>query len=239
MMRSATAEPWAAARSRGGSGNALINLATPTFEVIMRIRAGLLTPSGDLRREIDGILTQMEQQGAARGTRSEALKAVKFALAAFIDETVLTADFPLRDAWEKYPLQLEYFGEHLAGVTFFNRLDEMLKNSDGDIDLVETYYLCLLLGYEGRYNRKYFAEQLQATIEKVADHLRRANRLHLVALSPHWKVTDQPALSATSWLPAWARLAGALSLGALVLLYGILKLFLGTELKTAISQLLR
>jgi type VI secretion system protein ImpK len=238
MMRSATADPPMGSGSHVEAGGDLIGVATPAFEIIMKIRAGLLTPSGDLRREIKAVLNQFEQRATALGCKAESVQAVKFALTAFIDETVLTADFPLRDAWEKHPLQLEYFGEHLAGVTFFNRLDEMLKNPDSDLDVVEAYYLCLLLGYEGKH-KKYFLEQLRAVIEKVAEYLRRANRLRLVALSPHWKVSDQPALRETPWLPLWARLAGGLALAVLVLFYGILKLFLGSDLKSAISHLLR
>ena len=42
----------------------------------------------------------------------------KFGLSAFVDETVLTNNFPLRNEWEKNPLQLEYFGEQLDGFLF-------------------------------------------------------------------------------------------------------------------------
>ena len=237
-MRSATVEKSPHLRSHAQSDNDLVSLATPVFEIIMQIKAGLMTPSTSTRREIDELLKQMEQRGEALGYKAEPVQAVKFALAAFVDETVLTADFPLRDAWAKYPLQLEYFREQLAGVTFFNRLDEMLKNPESDLDVVEAYYMCLLLGYEGKH-KKYFMDQLKAITESVAEYLRRANRLRAVALSPHWKVTDQPELRTITWLPRWAKVAGGISLGALILIYVILKFFLGIEIREAISQLLR
>jgi len=237
-MRSMTVEKSSHPRSRAQSDNDLVSLATPVFEIIMQIRAGLVTPSTNTRREIDGMLKQMEQRGEALGYKAESVQAVKFALAAFVDETVLTADFPLRDAWAKYPLQLEYFREQLAGVTFFNRLDEMLKNPESDPDVVEAYYMCLLLGYEGKH-KKYFMDQLKAIIENVAEYLRRTNRLRTVALSPHWKVADQPEMRTTTWLPRWAKIAGGISVGTLILIYVILKFFIGVEIGQTIDQLLR
>src|ERR1043165_1839342 len=107
-MRSAIVDKSFHLKSRAQSDNDLVSLATPVFEIIMQIRAGLITPSTNTRRDIDDLLKQMEQRGAALGYKAESVQAVKFALAAFVDETVLTADFPLRDAWAKYPLQLEY-----------------------------------------------------------------------------------------------------------------------------------
>lgn len=237
-MQSVMAERTFQPASRPRPNNDLTRLATPVLDIIMRIRAGLITPSGDMRREIDGLLKQMEQRGDALGRHPRTVEAIKFALTAFVDETVLTADFPLRDAWEKYPLQLEYFKEHLAGVTFFDRLDEMLKNPTADPDVVEVYYLCLLLGYEGKH-KKYYLEQLQKIIETVAAYLRSAGRLQTVPLSPHWRVVDQPVLSPNRWLPRWARLTLAGAFAGVILIYVMMKFFLGGELKAAIEQLLR
>jgi type VI secretion system protein ImpK len=165
---------------------------------------------------------------------------VKFVLAAFIDETVLTADFPLREEWEKYPLQLEYVGEQLAGLTFFERLDALMKSAegDGDNDVIEVGYLCLLLGYKGKYNI-YYEEQLKGVIENVADYLRRAGRLRSGALSPHWKVTDQPKPLSDRGLPRWAKIGGGVALALAVLIYTILSFVLITDLNAAKERLLR
>jgi type VI secretion system protein ImpK len=237
-MRSMTAEKSAFTRSGARSDNDLISLATPIFEIIMQIKAGLITPSNDLRREIDSLLKQMEQRGEAHGYKARSVEDVKFALTALTDETVLTADFALREDWVKYPLQLEYYGHQLAGVKFFDRLKEMLKNPDADADVIEAYYLCLLLGYEGKH-KKYYLQELKALTEDVADYLRSENRLRPVALSPHWKVTDQPLLAHEPWLPRWVKVAGGVSLAALILIYSVLKFFLGGELKDAVDKLLR
>lgn len=227
-------------KSRVRSDNDLVRLATPVLQEILQIRAGLAAPSINLRHLIDDLLKQLERGGEILGYRDRQLQTVKFALAAFMDETVLIADFPLREEWEKYPLQLEYVGEHLAGLTFFERLDALMKNSEGeaDTDVVEVCYICLLLGYKGKYNI-YYEEQLKSVIEQVADYLRRAGRLRSEALSPRWKVADQPEPVKEEALPRWIRIGGGAGVGLIVLVYMVLSLLLSGELYSAKEQLLR
>lgn len=227
-------------QSRAHPDNGMTGLATPVLQEIMRIRAGIASPSIELRRLIDVMLKQVEQRGEALGYRERQLQTIKFALAAFVDETVLIADFPLREEWEKYPLQLEYVGEHLAGLTFFERLEAMMKSheTEADIDVVEVCYLCLLLGYKGKYNI-YYEEQLKQVIENVANFLRRARRLQAGALSPHWKVSDQPEPVRDPGMPRWMKIGGSIAVGITLLIYLLSNSLIVSEIYRAKEQLLR
>lgn len=224
---------------RSRSSADLASLAAPVFELVLKIQAGIVTPSSDLRPAVARLLADMEQRGAALRYNPDQVRAAKFALAAFMDETVLADNkFPLREEWEKYPLQLEYFGEHLAGVKFFERLEELLKNAEANADVIEVYYICMLLGFKGKY-RKYLEDQLKVVIQNTADHLRRANRLYEGELSPHWKATDQPEPVSKTGLPLWVKISAGASLGIAVLIFMILKLLLRSDIKQAVEQLLR
>lgn len=236
-MQSAIAERSPAAPSRGGSDDDLVSLASPVIQVVTQIRAGLVTPSNELRPALDALLKQMEQRAQAARYKDADINSAKFALAAFIDETVLTAQFPLREQWEKHPLQLEYFGEHLAGVKFFDRLDALLKDPNTNADLVELCYLCLVLGYKGKY--MIFQDQLQAVIDNVADYLRRSGRLRAGSLSPHWKVQDQPPAPQDPGLPRWVKIGGGLAIGIVLLVYMILLFWIRSDLNAVREQLLR
>jgi type VI secretion system protein ImpK len=225
-------------RTAAQSGDDLAHIATPALELIMQVRAGLVQPSNDLRPTMDGLLKQLEQNAKALNYPDAPVQATKFALAAFADETVLTANFPFRDEWEKYPLQLEYFGEQLAGVKFYERLEELMKLPEENADVIEVYYLCLLVGYKGKY-KIYFEDQLRGVIEQVADSLRRVNRLRTGALSPHWRATDQPRLVTNYGIPIWAKMSGAAALGLLILLFLVFSFWLNSNLGSAIKELLR
>lgn len=226
--------------SRTRADNGLLRLATPVLQEIVQIRAALASPSLELRRLIDALLKQLEQRGESLGYRERHLQTIKFALAAFIDETVLIADFPLREEWEKYPLQLEYVGEHLAGLTFFERLEAMMKapDSESDIDVVEVCYVCLLLGYKGKYNI-YYEEQLKVVIANISEFLRRAGRLQAGALSPHWQVTDQPVPVKAPRMPLWMKVAGSTGISLVIVIYVLFNYLLIGELYRAKEQLLR
>jgi len=237
MQTVATAGP-TISTSRVRLDNELVHLASPVLEIIMQVKANRVVPSSDLRRQIDGLLKQLETRGEQAGYKERQIQAAKFSLAAFVDEMVLTAQFPLREQWEKHPLQLEYFGEHLAGVTFFNRLDDLMKDCANDGDVVELFYLCLLLGYKGKY-KIYYEQELKTVIEGVADHLRRANRLRGGVLSPHWRVADQPQPIEDTGIPEWVKTAGAIAIAAVVVIYMIFRVWLHSDAGSTLERLLR
>jgi type VI secretion system protein ImpK len=236
-MQEANAENPSVARSHR-PGSDLISLAAPTFELVLKLQAGIIKPSNDLRQLIQRLLEEMEQHGAKLRYSERQVKSIKFALAAFVDETLLSSDFPFREEWEKFPLQLQYFDEHLAGRKFFERLEDLLKHVAAEADVVEVYYLCLLLGYKGRY-KMYEEDKLSSVIQNTATHLRSVGRLHESELSHHWYATDQPEPRRDPGLPLWAKVGAAAGLALVLFFYLVLNLLLSNDLKTAREQLLR
>ncbi len=224
-------------RRRARSGSDFISLAAPVFELVLKLRSGALAPSPTLRATVHQMLQEMEQRGATLRHSERQINSVKFALAAFVDETVLTTNSPLSAEWEKFPLQLEYFGEHLAGVKFFERLDELLKQIQTEADVVEVYYLSMLLGFKGKY-KVYMEDQLLELIKNTAAQLKRVGRLQETELSPHWKVLDQPEPPRDPGLPLWAKIGAAAGLVVVALIYFVLLLLIKSEVRAATEQLL-
>lgn len=217
--------------SQQSSEKDLVSLATPVLDLVMRIRAGQIVPSTEMRQLVDGRLKDLDARGAQLGYKEAQLQNVKFALAAFVDETVLAGGFAVRNEWERYPLQLQYFQEQFAGVKFFDRLEAMLKNAEAEADVIEVYYLCLLLGLKGKYHI-YLEDQLPGVLQNVADHLQRVGRLKNSILSPHWKLTDQPSPpqeTKVPELPAWVKLVAAASLGLVALSYLLFQFLLTNQ----------
>jgi type VI secretion system protein ImpK len=214
----------------------LITFAGPIFDLILRLKAGIVAPSNELRPKVTSLLDDFEKRGQRYRFSDRILQVSKFALAAFVDETVLTNNFHLKEQWEKNPLQLEYFGEQLAGNKFFEKLDSMVKQIDVTADAVEVYYVCMLLGFKGRY-AVYEKEQLLKTIQDTANALVKAGRISAVELSPNWLATDQPVPPEKRGMPVWAKLTAAGGLGAAMVLYLIFFLFSSKFLQDALSRL--
>jgi type VI secretion system protein ImpK len=76
---------------------------------------------------------------------------VKFVMSAFLDEMILKRGDDLSSSWSKDSLQIKFFKENLSGEKFFERLFYFQRFSDKRFDILELYYWCLELGYEGKY----------------------------------------------------------------------------------------
>lgn len=222
--------------SENSNKNDLVAFAGPVFDLILRLKSGIVTPSVDLRPKVAAMLADFEKRAERYRFNHKIVQVAKFALAAFVDETVLTNNFPLRNEWEKNPLQLEYFGEQLAGVKFFEKLDAMLKQLDVTKDAVEIYYMCMLLGFKGRY-AVYEQERLLETMQTTANALVKAGKMSSVDLAPHWLANDQPTPPEKRVMPTWAKLGAAALAGLAVVVYMVMFLLSSKFLQDTVDKL--
>ncbi len=220
------------------SKNDLVTFAGPIFDLILRLKANIVAPSNDLRPKIAGLLDDFEKRAERYKFNHKIVSVSKFALASFVDETILTNNFPLRSEWERNPLQLEYFGEQLAGNKFFDKLESMLRQIDVTQDAVEIYYYCMLLGFKGRYG-VYEQEKLLAIMQSTANALVKAGKIKPVELSPHWLANDQPEVPKDRGLPTWAKIGAFGGLGLVMITYLIMFLMSSMYLKEAVDKLQR
>ncbi len=235
---SALVESEVGSRRRSRSGSDFASVAAPVLELVLKLRAGIEVPTPDLRAKVHALLQETGQRATTLRYPEKQIQDVKFALAAFVDETVLSKSSPLSEEWEKFPLQLEYFEEHLAGVKFFERLEHLVKEIKTQADVVEIYYLCMLLGFKGKY-KVYMEDQLQGVIKDTAAHLRQVGRLQQSELSPHWQVLDQPKPRVDPGLPLWFKISVAAVILVCVFLYLVMLLISKSEVDSAIEPLLR
>lgn len=200
------------------SKNDLVTFAGPVFDLILRLKAGIVAPSNDLRPKIASMLEEFERRAERYRFNNKIVQVSKFALAAFVDEAVLTNNFPLKNEWERNPLQLEYFGEQLAGNKFFEKLDAMLKQIEVTQDAVEIYYFCMLLGFKGRY-AVYEQDKLLAIMQETANALVKVGKIKPVELSPNWFANDQPKPPEKRGMPVWAKIGALGGLGLAFIVY--------------------
>jgi type VI secretion system protein ImpK len=136
---------------------------------------------------------------------------VKYALAAFVDEKVMSSAWPYKLSWMGKPLQIEYFGDNLAGEGFFQKLTKLRQSGNRNIDALEVYYLCLQLGFEGMYRLRNL-EQLQALQvdlrTQIADCRNRVPR----TLSPHGVAGGSFIDKVQREIPYWAIAVTSLAL---------------------------
>src|SRR5215469_5458911 len=140
---------------------------------IVRLRSDRQTVSNPdaFRHFILEALKGAARQASAAGYNPGDIKSATFAAVAFLDESVLNHQKPAFEGWLKKPLQEELFGTHVAGDVFFENVEQLLRRSDSMelADLLEIYYLCLLLGFSGRYSttRSELKEIKDSILEKI------------------------------------------------------------------------
>jgi type VI secretion system protein ImpK len=222
--------------SERASKNDLITFAGPIFDLILRLKSGIVAPSNDLRPKVAAMLQDFEKRAERYRFNHKIVSVSKFALAAFVDETVLMNNFPMRDQWEKYALQLEYFGEQLAGNKFFEKLEAMLGQIDVTKDAVEVYYICMLLGFKGRY-AVYEQEKLLEIMQRTANALVKVGKIVPVELSPHWLANDQPEPPKKRGMPTWTKIGALGGLGFALVIYLVMFVMSSKFLQDAMSGL--
>ncbi len=125
------------------------------FTAIVRLRSRRqdVTSADSFRAQMKRALQSAEQDAQGRGYNQDDVRRVLFAVVAFLDESVLISRNPVFSDWPRLPLQAELYGHQLAGEIVFQELQKTLSRSDSPevADVLEVFYLCLLLGFQGRY----------------------------------------------------------------------------------------
>jgi type VI secretion system protein ImpK len=123
-------------------------------------------PFEQVRSRVEGMLSAAYNE-AVEPFGGEDADLARFAVCAWIDEAILSSGWNEKAAWQKEPLQLKYFKTLAAGEIFFEKLNALGLQSN---DVREVYYLCLAMGFMGRYCKegdKFLLEQLKTSNLKV------------------------------------------------------------------------
>lgn len=119
----------------------------------------------EVRQRILGLLSQGRDM--ASSFPPEDYDAARFAVCAWIDEAVMNSSWPHRAQWMREPLQLAFYNTTNAGELFFERLGVLDMHQN---EVREVYYLCLSMGFAGRFVRqedRFLLDQLKTSNLKV------------------------------------------------------------------------
>lgn len=172
-------------------------------------------PAETIHRQLRSLIDTMARRGQEMGISREDVQQISYAVVALADEVAIHAGGPLRQYWVTRPLQLHYFNENIAGERFFDYL-EALRQDGQHLEALKVYYLCLALGFQGRYAVRGGEAELANIIDAVGQTLARAGMLTADTLSPHGDRPPERRGPAQSNLPVVG-----LSIGAVVLALGL------------------
>jgi type VI secretion system protein ImpK len=175
-----------------------------------------------MRQRIDEQFRALESKARQADVPQEDVQQAKYAIAAFIDEMILTSQWSLKDSWADKPLQLAYFNDFSAGEEFYNKIDTLRAAKKNSV--LEVYYLCLALGFRGKYVDLQGMEKKKVLIDSLLREIRGAAPAPgSGTLSPSWQPPDS-AQGLGRRFPAWLVAAGCaiVLLGIYLALSGLL-----------------
>jgi type VI secretion system protein ImpK len=196
-----------------------------------RLRANrqVVQDAESFRYQIREALKMADNEARKRGYTGDDIQLAIFASVAFLDESILNLRNPVFADWPRRPMQEELFGHHVAGEIFFQHLAKLLARDESQetADLLEVYYLCMLLGFAGRYSMGGRGE-LKAAMDSTGEKIRRIRQLPR-DLAPMWSLPGDAVSSASAdpWVKRLIFAAAGCLLLAL-LLFGIYKWNLGS-----------
>ncbi len=218
----------------GAAGSkSLLDLCSEAFLLIFHSHSG--NDPGhpeDLKKSIALLYQDMERQAKRSGHSEEDIKATRYALCALIDETLLNSRWSFKDTWADRPLQLEYFGEQLAGERFFDLLERIRQKGRRKSDLLEVFCMCLILGFQGKYKLS-GSEELKKLTRSLVDEV-NGYRGGSPGISPHWELPDEHVEKPVHTIPKWALVTGIASVVLVIVVFAVLKLWLGSTVADSI-----
>lgn len=165
-----------------------------------------------LRSRIHELLKKVERDAKVAGIDYEDIHYAIFALVAFIDETIIASGWSQKETWLAKPLQLELFNRFDAGEEFFVRLEKLRQRAQYNKSVLELYYLCMTLGFKGKYQLQE-REELRQIIEETYADLRHVKGRSAEILSPHGKRKDEIVEVVKKEVPAWVVIVSAFAIG--------------------------
>jgi type VI secretion system protein ImpK len=182
--------------------SSLLDLMYDGFYLLFLLKGKHAPMDADVFRErIKQFLTAFEKGATRLQAAAEDIYVCKYAFCATVDETILMSGFKARESWLRLPLQMQFFGDQLAGELFFEKLEDLRRQGAPRIQSLEVFHMCLLLGFQGKYLLE-GSEKLGYLTARLGDEIARIKG-HGAGFAPHWAAPDRVQNQLKNEVPLW------------------------------------
>lgn len=194
-----------------GGMNPLVQAASPLLLLAVQLRHSVSQPdAGRLREQVVEQVREFENRTKAAGVQAQTAVAARYVLCAMLDESVLNAPWGEQTGWAQKTLLVTFHGEAYGGAKFFQILERLCADFSKHIDLIELMYLCLALGFGGRYQIEAGGRAKLAAIQDDLYRRIKAQRASAAdELAPHWRGIEDRRNPLIRYVPLWVIAAAA------------------------------
>ena len=185
--------------------NPLVNAASSLIAVFEKTRGSLNHPDiRGLHQRLVSEIRSFENRMRDQGTAPEIVLSARYVMCAVLDETVLNTPWGSESAWGQRTLLSVFHNEASGGEKFFLILDRMRQSPSENLNMIELMYICLSLGFEGKYR---LMARGRDAIEQIRDEvfhtIRRYRGEHERELAENWRGLGRTRNTLTQFLPMW------------------------------------
>ena len=217
--------------------NPIVNAAGRLIAVFSKTRSTARHADvGGLHQRLQSELREFETQLRDLGLRQEQLLSARYLMCSVLDEAVLNTPWGSESPWAQRTLLSVFHGETSGGEKSFLILDKLRQTPSENLDLIELFYICISLGFEGRYRfNPRGKEALEQLREELFSIIRRYRGEYERSLSPNWAGLGRSKNQLTEFLPLW--FVAAVMLAVLFFSYTGLRYWLYSSSQPVVQEL--
>jgi len=213
----------------GASVSRLMDAAAPMLALIVAVRD--LEDHPDPEALLDGATAEIrgfETNALAAGYTAEQIRLARYALCSTMDDVVLATPWGGRTVWNSRGLVSTIHRETMSGERFYALLETLSTKPDEHHDVLQLFYACLSLGFEGKYR---VMPRGATELNRVRDRLYRL--LTPESDAPSGPLSPAGAGRVGNWRPLGAVLPGWVPLVLVLLIMAGLHLLFAADLRRA------
>ncbi|KRW61203.1 type IVB secretion system protein IcmH/DotU [Pseudomonas sp. TTU2014-080ASC] len=223
------------AESFNVSLNPLVAAAADLLSEVVRLKHSLESEDMDaLNQRLSKSMKLFEHRALHEGAESSQVMAARYVLCTVVDEAVVTTTWGNESEWSQMSLLSSFHNETFGGEKFFQLLERLSRNPVKHLPMLELMYLCLSLGFEGKYR---VLPRGMLELEAVRDSLYRQIRQMRGdvprEVSPHWQGLKDTRRRLVRIVPWW--LVALFTLICLVVMYSGFAWVLGEQRETILQ----
>jgi len=199
--------------------NPLVAASALLLSEVVRLKTSAAAENFDaLNERLNVAIKLFEHRALQEGMDGGQVMAARYVLCTVVDEAVVTTPWGNESAWSQMSLLSTFHNETFGGEKFFQLLEHLSRNPVKHLVMLELMYICLSLGFEGKYR---VLPRGMLELEAIRDSLYRQIRQLRGdiprELSPHWEGLKDGRRRLVRIVPGW--LLAVVTVVGLALLY--------------------
>lgn len=154
--------------------NPLIAAAAPLFALATKVGSlSAQQSSHSLESRLTHELYSFECQARNQNFRTQTVLAARYGICALLDELIHLSEWGKQHDWHANRLLHMFYSNQAESEQFFSILERANTDPGQHQELLEFYYLCLSLGYQGKYRNSTDSASRQKIMDQLYQNLRR------------------------------------------------------------------